>query len=150
MSHLVTAPDMLATAAAHVDEIASTLRAANAAAAGPTCNLLAAAGDEVSAATAALFSAYGREYQAVVKQAAAFHSEFHPDVGGRRQRLRTRRSGQCGPGIARAGHYQRTDPDAVGPCAVEPQRIQRGRRAAGDRAAGCGESDNGVDYGRHQ
>lgn len=76
MSHLVTAPDMLATAAAHVDEIASTLRAANAAAAGPTCNLLAAAGDEVSAATAALFSAYGREYQAVVKQAAAFHSEF--------------------------------------------------------------------------
>lgn len=43
MSHLVTAPDMLATAAAHVDEIASTLRAANAAAAGPTCNLLAAA-----------------------------------------------------------------------------------------------------------
>lgn len=147
MSHLVTAPDMLATAAAHVDEIASTLRAANAAAAGPTCNLLAAAGDEVSAATAALFSAYGREYQAVVKQAAAFHSEFTRTLEAAGN---ARRSGQCGPGIARAGHYQRTDPDAVGPCAVEPQRIQRGRRAAGDRAAGCGESDNGVDYGRHQ
>lgn len=112
MSHLVTAPDMLATAAAHVDEIASTLRAANAAAAGPTCNLLAAAGDEVSAATAALFSAYGREYQAVVKQAAAFHSEFtrtleaagnayaHAEAAnapGYRTRwtLSTHRSGRC-------------------------------------------------------
>ncbi|OWG25597.1 hypothetical protein B9D06_13275 [Mycobacterium tuberculosis] len=112
MSHLVTAPDMLATAAAHVDEIASTLRAANAAAAGPTCNLLAAAGDEVSAATAALFSAYGREYQAVVKQAAAFHSEFtrtwrppatpthtpkRPMRPGYRTRwtLSTHRSGRC-------------------------------------------------------
>lgn len=74
MSHLVTAPDMLATAAAHVDEIASTLRAANAAAAGPTCNLLAAAGDEVSAAIAKPFGAYGQEYQAVLAQVEAFHS----------------------------------------------------------------------------
>ncbi|OSC42036.1 PE family protein [Mycobacterium decipiens] len=76
MSYVLTAPDLLVTAATNVDEIASTLRAANAAAAGPTCNLLAAAGDEVSAATAALFSAYAREYQAVVAQAATFQSEF--------------------------------------------------------------------------
>ncbi|MCV7122045.1 PE family protein [Mycobacterium lacus] len=76
MSHLLTAPDMLATAATDVDGIASAISAANAAAAGPTSSVLAAANDEVSAAIARIFGAYGQEYQAIVKQAAAFHHEF--------------------------------------------------------------------------
>jgi hypothetical protein len=38
--------------------------------------LVAAAQDEVSAAAAALFGGYGKEYQAVLAQAAAFHEEF--------------------------------------------------------------------------
>ncbi|WP_204804700.1 PE family protein [Mycobacterium riyadhense] len=76
MSYLIAAPEMLATAAAEVDEISSAIRTASASAAGPTAAVLAAAADEVSAATAALFSQYAREYQQVLKQAAAFHSEF--------------------------------------------------------------------------
>ncbi|CAM4259552.1 putative PPE family protein PPE42 [Mycobacterium basiliense] len=76
MSYVVTFPDMLATAATEVDGIASAINAANATAAGPTTGLLAAAEDEVSAAIAKLFGAFGQDYQAAVRQAAAFHNEF--------------------------------------------------------------------------
>lgn len=76
MSYVFAAPELLASAAADVDGIAAAIGAASVAAAGPTSNLLAAAGDEVSAATAALFNAYAQEYQAVVRQAAAFQQEF--------------------------------------------------------------------------
>ncbi|KZS58984.1 PE family protein [Mycobacterium ostraviense] len=76
MSYLLTAPEMVATAATDLDVIAAALHAANAAAAGPTTGLLAAAEDEVSRAVATLFGAFGQEYQAVVTLAAEFHSEF--------------------------------------------------------------------------
>ena len=76
MSYLITAPEMLASTAADVENIGSALRTAGANAAGPTTGVLAAAEDEVSAAIANLFGAYGRQYQAAVAQAAAFHSEF--------------------------------------------------------------------------
>ncbi|KZS68868.1 PE family protein [Mycobacterium kansasii] len=76
MSYLLTAPEMVATAATDLDGIAAALYAANAAAAGPTTGLLAAAEDEVSRAIATLFGAFGQEYQAVVTHAAAFHTEF--------------------------------------------------------------------------
>lgn len=76
MSYLLTAPEMLASAAADTDGIAAAIRAANATAAAPTCHVLAAAQDEVSTAIANLFGAYGKEYQAVVQQASAFHREF--------------------------------------------------------------------------
>jgi len=54
---------------------------AKAAAAGPTTGLVAAAQDEVSTITAQLFGAYGREYQALLQQAAAFHNEFVATLG---------------------------------------------------------------------
>lgn len=76
MSYLLATIDTLAAAATDVDGIAAAIQAANAAAAGPTSGLLAAAGDEVSAAVSALFNAYGAEYQAVVRQLGAFQSEF--------------------------------------------------------------------------
>jgi hypothetical protein len=76
MPSLTTQPQLIAAAAADVAKINSAIGAANAAAAGPTTGLVAAAQDEVSAATAALFAGYGKEYQAVLKQAAAFHEEF--------------------------------------------------------------------------
>ncbi|OBK50283.1 PE family protein [Mycobacterium kubicae] len=76
MSYLVTAPDVLASAAANVDGIATAINEANAAAAGRTTGLLAAAEDEVSAAIAGLFNAYGNEYQAVIRQAETFQTEF--------------------------------------------------------------------------
>ncbi|MFV0495158.1 PE family protein [Mycobacterium sp.] len=76
MTHLLASPEALAAAVGNVDGIGATIRAANAAAAGPTAGLLAAAGDEVSAAITALFNEYGLEYQAVTGQATAFHSDF--------------------------------------------------------------------------
>ena len=76
MSDLITAPEILASTAADVGNIGSAISAASAKAAGPTAGLAAAAQDEVSAAIANLFGGYGREYQALVLQAAAFHNEF--------------------------------------------------------------------------
>ena len=81
MSYVFTAPDALAAAATDVDGIASALSAANAAAAGRTSGVLAAAEDEVSQAIAQLFGAYGQEYQQVLQQAAAFHGEFTQALG---------------------------------------------------------------------
>jgi hypothetical protein len=76
MAHLITVPETLASTAADVQGIGSTISAAGANAAGQTTGLLAAADDEVSAAIANLFGAYGQEYQAVLSQAATFHNSF--------------------------------------------------------------------------
>ncbi len=76
MTYLITEPQVLAAAAADVEQIGSAISAANAAAAGPTAALVAPAGDEVSAAITQLFGAYSQDYQAVVAKAAAFHGQF--------------------------------------------------------------------------
>ncbi len=76
MSYVIAAPDMLATAATDVAGIGSSLRAAHAAAATQTTTVMAAAGDEVSTAIAALFSGHAQQYQALSAQAAAFHTQF--------------------------------------------------------------------------
>jgi hypothetical protein len=76
MTYMLTQPQAVAATAANVAELGSAITEANATAAGPTTGVLAAAADEVSAATANLFSSYAQEYQALTKQAAAFHSEF--------------------------------------------------------------------------
>jgi len=76
MANLITAPETLASTAADVQGIGSAINAARANAAGQTTGLLAAAEDEVSAAIAKLFGAYGQEYQAALSHAATFHTEF--------------------------------------------------------------------------
>src|SRR5258708_9784773 len=76
VSLLVTAPELLASAAADLESIGFALNAANAAAAGPTTALAAAGADEVSAAVAALLAEQGRQYQALAGQVAAFDSWF--------------------------------------------------------------------------
>lgn len=76
MSCLVMDPDALATAVADLEAIGSTIGRAGAAAAGPTSGLVAAAGDEVSAAIASDFAAHALQYRALMDQAAAFHTEF--------------------------------------------------------------------------
>lgn len=76
MGQVIATPELLVSTAADVQEIGSAISAANAAAAAPTTSVVAAAEDEVSAAIAKLFGQYGEQYQAVVRQAAAFHSEF--------------------------------------------------------------------------
>lgn len=110
MSYLSIQPDFVATAAGELAEIGSAIGSANSAAAGPTAGLLAAAGDEVSAAAATMFSAYAQEYQAVVKRAAVFHEQFVAT-------------------LAAAGNaYQQTEQAAVN--AVESLLAGTGTRAA--------------------
>jgi hypothetical protein len=82
MLYVITTPDLLAVVASDVAGIGSSLRAANAAAAAPTTAVAAAAADEVSAAIASLFAAYGRQYQALNAQAAAFHTQFVESLTG--------------------------------------------------------------------
>ena len=76
MTYVLTQPQAMAAAAADVAGIGSAINEANATAVGRTTGVLAAAADEVSAATATLFNSYAQEYQAVIKQAGAFHNEF--------------------------------------------------------------------------
>lgn len=76
MSFLTAAPEFVSAAAGDLASIGSALGEAHAAAALPTTGIVAAAGDEVSAQIAALFGAYGQQYQALNAQAAAFHGEF--------------------------------------------------------------------------
>ncbi|RFZ33259.1 putative PPE family protein PPE42 [Mycobacterium marinum] len=76
MSYVITAPEMLTTAATDLDGIGSAIKAASAAVAGPTTGVAAAAADEVSGAIAKLFGMFGQEYQSVVAQAGAFQTEF--------------------------------------------------------------------------
>jgi PE-PPE domain/PE family len=77
MSYVMTQPQMLATAAADVAGIGSTISEANAAAAGRTTGVMTAAADEVSEAIAAAFSQYGQGYQAAMTNAAAMvNGEF--------------------------------------------------------------------------
>src|SRR5271166_4928218 len=76
MSYVIVVPEDVTAAAAALADINSTLSIANSAAAGPTSNLLAAGGDEVSAAIAGLFRVYAGEYQALSAHAAVFHDNF--------------------------------------------------------------------------
>ncbi|OBK47665.1 PE-PPE domain-containing protein [Mycobacterium sp. 1081908.1] len=76
MAHVLAPPPVIATAAAEMSALGSTLGEAGAAAAGGTTGVVAAAADEVSEAVAHLFSAYGQQWQALLGRAAAFHGEF--------------------------------------------------------------------------
>lgn len=71
MSYVITHPEALTAAADSLAGIGSALAAQNAATAGPTTSVAPAAADDVSARTAALFSALGRLYQEVSIQASA-------------------------------------------------------------------------------
>ncbi|MCV7077099.1 PE family protein [Mycobacterium szulgai] len=76
MSFLIAEPDVVAAAAGSLANVRSALSDAAAAAATPTTGLVAAAGDEVSAAISQLFGAYGQQFQALNAEANAFHAEF--------------------------------------------------------------------------
>jgi PE family len=60
MSFVVAVPEFVSSAASDLSNIGSGLSAAHAAAAGPTTAVMAAAGDQVSAAVASLFPGTGR------------------------------------------------------------------------------------------
>jgi hypothetical protein len=97
MSYVITAPDMLAAAAADVAGIGSSLSEANAAAAASTTRVIVAAGDEVSAAIASLFSSHGIAFQALSAQAAAFHAEFAQALNAGAGAYASAEAGNAGP-----------------------------------------------------
>lgn len=76
MSFVVAEAEMVQAAAGTLAGVRSTLGEAAVAAAAPTTGVVAAAADEVSASVAALFGAYGQEYQALSAHAQAFHAQF--------------------------------------------------------------------------
>jgi hypothetical protein len=76
MSFVTTQPEALSAAAGNLQGVGADLAAHNSAAAGPTTAVIPAAADEVSALTAAQFTAHARLYQAVGAQAAAIHEMF--------------------------------------------------------------------------
>ena len=76
MSFVTTQPEALFSAAGNLQGIGQEVSAHNAAAASPTTAVIPAAGDEVSALTAAQFTAHAQLYQAVSTQAAAIHEVF--------------------------------------------------------------------------
>jgi hypothetical protein len=81
MSFVTTQPEALAAAAGTLQGIGSAMSAQNAAAAAPTTGVVPAATDEVSALTAAQFSAHAQLYQAVGARAAAIHEMFVNTLG---------------------------------------------------------------------
>lgn len=81
MSFVTTAPEALSAAAASLQGIGSAMTATNTAAAAPTTGVTPAAADEVSALTAAQFTAHAELYQAVSAQAAAIHDMFVRTLG---------------------------------------------------------------------
>ncbi|MGB9307116.1 MAG: PE family protein, partial [Mycobacterium sp.] len=82
MSFVIAAPEFLTAAATDLAGIGSTVSVASAAASAPTVAVLAAGGDEVSAAVASLFGAHGQAYQALSAQASAFHEQFVQTLTG--------------------------------------------------------------------
>src|SRR5258708_56486 len=76
MSYVIVAPEMLAAASADLESIGSALSAANAAAAAPTNEVLAAGGEEVSVPLASLFAGHAQAFQALSAEAANFHQQF--------------------------------------------------------------------------
>jgi hypothetical protein len=76
MTYLIAEPEIMTAVGAAVEQIDSAISAANAAAAGPTSGVIAPAADEVSAAITKLFGQFGQPNQALVAQAATFHSRF--------------------------------------------------------------------------
>lgn len=73
---MLAQPPTIMAAAADVAEIGSAISQADAAAAGLTIDVIPAAADEVSTATATLFTRCAREYRALIRQAAAIHDAF--------------------------------------------------------------------------
>ncbi|KZS66326.1 PE family protein [Mycobacterium kansasii] len=76
MSFVNIVPEMLSAAAGNLQSVGSALSVENAAALAPITRMVPAAADEVSALTAAQFSAHAQLYQVVSAQASAIHQAF--------------------------------------------------------------------------
>ncbi|MGA9677192.1 MAG: PE family protein [Mycobacterium sp.] len=76
MSFVTIQPTAMTAAAGQLSAIGSAMTDSNSAVAEPTTGIAPAAADEVSALTAAAFTAHGVLYQEISAQAAAIHQLF--------------------------------------------------------------------------
>jgi hypothetical protein len=76
MSFMTTQPEAITAAAGALQTLGSAMTAGDAAAAAPTTAVVPAAADEVSALTAAQFTAQGVLYQQLSAQATAINELF--------------------------------------------------------------------------
>ncbi|WP_267888304.1 PE domain-containing protein [Mycobacterium ostraviense] len=86
-------------AAADLEHIGAAVGSASAAAAGPTSSMAAAAADEVSAAIANLFGAYGPGVPGGRHPPGGVSSRVRSNTGGRGFGIRAKRGHQCGNGV---------------------------------------------------
>jgi len=136
MSYVIATPDMLAVAAADAAGIGSSLSEAHTVAAASTTGLVAAAGDEVSAAIAALFSSHAQQFQALSAQAAQFHGQFV-------QALSTGGSMYAAAEAANASPLQTLGQDVLGVINT-PTQLALGRPLIGNGSTGAaGTGQNG-------
>ena len=136
MSYVITAPEVLATAAAEVAGIGSSLNVANATATAPTTAVIAAAEDEVSTAIASLFSGHGQQFQALSARAAAFHTQFV-------QALDAAKGAYAAAEVANAPPLQAVVEGAQSRAVFSPVAALTGRPLVGDGANGTAASPNG-------
>ena len=80
MSFVIATPDVMTSAATDLATIGSDLSMAHTAAATPTVALARAAGDEVSAGVAHVFSRYADDFHALGGRATAFHEQFFQNM----------------------------------------------------------------------
>ncbi|OQZ89587.1 PE family protein, partial [Mycobacterium alsense] len=135
MSYVMAAPEALTAAATDLAGVGAALTAANRAAATQTTGLLAAAGDEVSAGIAAVFSGYAAEYQALSDQVTGFHAQFVQALTGGAQSYAAAET-------AAAFGLQSVEQDALA-LINAPTEALVGRPLVGDGRAGTATSPNG-------
>jgi triacylglycerol lipase len=76
MSYVIAAPEFVTAAATDLANVASSVGEANTVAAARTTSMIVAAGDEVSAAVASLFTEHAQMFHALSARASAFHAQF--------------------------------------------------------------------------
>jgi hypothetical protein len=82
MSFLAVIPELIVSAATNVESIGSEITAADVEAAASTTGIAVAAGDEVSVAVAAFFSAHALDFQDLSAEAQQFHQQFTDALKG--------------------------------------------------------------------
>ncbi|WP_301336735.1 PE family protein, partial [Mycobacterium asiaticum] len=128
-------PEAVVVAAADVERIGVVVRAVNAAAVVSTSRVAVAAGDEVSAAVAALFSGHGQAYQQCSAVAEAFEARWAQAVQGAGQAY-------AGAEAANVGWLQSFEQRVLGVLNAHTE-ARLGRPLVGDGAAGSAGSPNG-------
>ncbi len=118
MSFVIAEPEIVVAAAKDLSNIASTLDAANLAAAGPTTRVLVAGADEVSTAIATLFGAHAQAFQTASAEAAAFHAQLA-------QALRASAASYASAEAANASPLQTIERDVLGAINAVEQEIQQ-------------------------